>query len=260
MVRCLPRLGGLGAALACAGLTGRCDPLAERQPVTAGHLDHEVAQAPGMVGQPSDDPRASGRAPFMQVIDAGDADIEGGGGVDAGAGRPDQRQPDRVAAQQHQAHLGLVHLDLEPERIAQERGSGRQISNFQVGPTAQELDHRRLLAARATRRTGKPECRVRPEPCSKAADPASEPGSWRHTFMVNLSAIGSHARAENGLTLSDWSWFAANAQIAAVRRCDQGELSSVVDAHIRLFCRVGGVAEAPVTAAVQPVIKHDRQG
>ena len=133
----------------CAGLTGRCDPLAERQPVTAGHLDHEVAQAPGMVGQPSDDPRASGRAPFIQVIDVGDADIEGGGGIDAGTGRPDQRQPDRVATQQHQAHLGLVHLDLEPEHVAQERGSGRQISNFQVGPTAQELDHRRMLAARA---------------------------------------------------------------------------------------------------------------
>jgi hypothetical protein len=37
-------------------------------------------------------------------------------------------------------------------------------------------------------------------------------------------------------------------------------LSSVVDAHIRLFCRVGGVANAPVTAVVQPVIKRERQG
>ena len=43
---------------------------------------------------------------------------------------------------------------------------------------------------------------------------------------------------------------------AAIR----GEPSSVVDAHIRLFCRVGGVAKAPVMAAVQPVIKHERQG
>jgi hypothetical protein len=34
----------------------------------------------------------------------------------------------------------------------------------------------------------------------------------------------------------------------------------VVDAHIRLFCRVGGVANAPVTAVVQLVIKHERQG
>jgi hypothetical protein len=33
-----------------------------------------------------------------------------------------------------------------------------------------------------------------------------------------------------------------------------------VDAHIRLFRRVGGVATAPVTAVVQPVIKHQRQG
>ena len=43
---------------------------------------------------------------------------------------------------------------------------------------------------------------------------------------------------------------------AAIR----GEPSSVVDAHIRLYCRVGGAAKAPVTAAVQPVIKHERQG
>jgi len=36
-------------------------------------------------------------------------------------------------------------------------------------------------------------------------------------------------------------------------------LSSVVDAHIRLFCRVGGVAKAPVMVVVQPVIKHERE-
>jgi len=35
---------------------------------------------------------------------------------------------------------------------------------------------------------------------------------------------------------------------------------NVVDAHIRLFCRAGGVAKAPVTAVVQPVIKRERQG
>ena len=43
---------------------------------------------------------------------------------------------------------------------------------------------------------------------------------------------------------------------AAIR----GELSSVVDAHIRLFCRVGGVAKAPVPAVVQPVTKRERRG
>jgi len=32
-----------------------------------------------------------------------------------------------------------------------------------------------------------------------------------------------------------------------------------VDAHIRLFCRVGGVAKAPVMVVVQPVIKHERE-
>jgi hypothetical protein len=30
--------------------------------------------------------------------------------------------------------------------------------------------------------------------------------------------------------------------------------------EIRLFCRVGGAAKAPMTAVVQPVIKHERQG
>jgi len=30
--------------------------------------------------------------------------------------------------------------------------------------------------------------------------------------MVSLSAIESHAGAEIGLTLSDWNWFAADAQ------------------------------------------------
>src|SRR5262252_3892980 len=43
---------------------------------------------------------------------------------------------------------------------------------------------------------------------------------------------------------------------AAIR----GEPSSVVDAQSGLFCWVGGVAKALVTAAVQPVIKHERQG
>jgi hypothetical protein len=33
-----------------------------------------------------------------------------------------------------------------------------------------------------------------------------------------------------------------------------------VDVHIWLFCRVGDVAKAPVTAVVQPVIKHERRG
>ena len=45
-----------------AGLVRPCDPLAEYQPVTTGHLDHKATQAPGMVGQDSDDPHAAGRA------------------------------------------------------------------------------------------------------------------------------------------------------------------------------------------------------
>src|SRR5262249_18458147 len=53
----------------------------------------------------------------------------------------------------------------------------------------------------------------------------------------------------------------------SLQRCRQniavrqgGEPSSVVVAHIRLFCRVGGVAKAPVMVVVQPVIKHERRG
>jgi hypothetical protein len=52
--------------------------------VTTGHLDHKVAQAPRMVCQAGDDPRAACRALLMRVINAGDIEIGGGGGVDAG--------------------------------------------------------------------------------------------------------------------------------------------------------------------------------
>ena len=102
------------------------DPFAERQPVAAGHLDHVVAQAPRMVSKGGDDPRAAGRALLMQGIDAVDADVGRGGGVDARGRGPHQRQSHLVAPQQHQAHAGLVHLDLEAEHLAQERGSGAQ--------------------------------------------------------------------------------------------------------------------------------------
>jgi hypothetical protein len=95
--------------------------------VAAGHLDHEVAQAPWMVSEAGDDPRAAGRALLMQVINAGDADVGSGGGVDARGRRLHQRQPCRVAPQQHQTHRGLVYLDLEPKHLTQERGGGRKI-------------------------------------------------------------------------------------------------------------------------------------
>ena len=32
-----------------------------------------------------------------------------------------------------------------------------------------------------------------------------------------------------------------------------------MDAHIQLFCLVGGVAKAPVIVIFQPVIKHQRE-
>ena len=40
----------------------------------------------------------------------------------------------RVAPQQHQTHLGLVNLDLEPRHLTQERGGGCKIVNLQIGP------------------------------------------------------------------------------------------------------------------------------
>ena len=84
-----------------------------------------------MVSEAGDDPRAAGRALLMQVINAGDADVGSGGGVDAGGRRLHQRQPHRVAPQQHQTHPGLVYLDLEPKHLTKERGGGRKIVNLQ---------------------------------------------------------------------------------------------------------------------------------
>ena len=100
-----------------------------------------------MVSEAGDDPRAAGRALLMQVINAGDSDVGSGGGVDAGGRRLHQRQPHRVAPQQHQTHLGFVYLDLEPKHLTQERGGGRKIVNLQIGAAAQELDHRLMLWA-----------------------------------------------------------------------------------------------------------------
>jgi hypothetical protein len=121
------------------------DPFTERKPMPSGYLDHEVAQAPWMSGQAGDDPGAAGRALLMQFIDAGDADVGGGGGVDARGRGPHQCQPHSISPQQYQAHFGLVHLDLEPKHLTQERGGGRKIVHLQVGPTAQELSHRHML-------------------------------------------------------------------------------------------------------------------
>ena len=98
-----------------------------------------------MVGEAGDDPDAAGRAPLMQVIDAGDAEVGSGGGVDARGRGSHERQPHRVAPQHHQTHFGLVYLDLEPEHLTQERGRGRKIVNFEIRPAAQKFDHRHML-------------------------------------------------------------------------------------------------------------------
>jgi hypothetical protein len=71
-----------------------------------------------MVGEAGDDWRAAGSALLMQFIDAGNADVGSGGGVNARGRGLDQRQPHRVAPHQYQAHSGLVHLDLEPKHLA----------------------------------------------------------------------------------------------------------------------------------------------
>ena len=100
-----------------------------------------------MVSEAGDDPRAAGRALLVQVINAGDADVGSGGGIDAGGRRLHQRQPYRVAPQQHQTHRGLFYLDLKPKHLTQERSDGRKIVNLQMGAAAQELDHRHMLWA-----------------------------------------------------------------------------------------------------------------
>lgn len=112
-----------------------------------------------MVREAGDDRRATGRALLMQFTDAGDADVRSSGRVDVGARGPHQRQPHRVAPQQYQAHVGLVYLDLEPEHVTQERGSGRKIVNLQVGPAAQELSHRNMLRPRGRESRQRSSCR-----------------------------------------------------------------------------------------------------
>lgn len=98
-----------------------------------------------MISEAGDDPRASGRALLMQVVDASDADVSGGGRIDPGGRGPHQRQPHRVAPQKHQAHSGLVYLDLEPEQVTQKRCGWRKIGNLQIGPATQELGHHLML-------------------------------------------------------------------------------------------------------------------
>src|SRR5215831_2246717 len=62
------------------------------------------------------------------------------------------------------------------------------------------------------------------------------------------------------LTLSNQPWYWARRAYPPLGAAVRWEPSSVVDAHIGLSCRVGGVAKAPVMVVVQPVIKRERQG
>ena len=62
-------------------------------------------------------------------------------------GLADQTSASPTVAAQQQAHPRLVDFDLEPEHVTQECGGGRQFAHFQIRPTAQELGHRRILAA-----------------------------------------------------------------------------------------------------------------
>lgn len=143
-----------------------------------------------MVSEAGDDPRAAGRALLMQVINAGDADVGSGGGVDAGGRRLHQRQPHRVAPQQHQTHLGLVYLDLEPKHLTQERGGGRKIVNLQIGAAAQELDHRHMLSAPGS-----------PTPTSRAArDTRAAALSTQRAETGTLSSMPITSAARSGGT------------------------------------------------------------
>lgn len=146
------RLGSDLSAPRSAGRTaelGAADALAEGEAVAARDLDHEVAQAPGVVGQRRDHGGAAALAVAIQVLDAGHADIGGGRLVHAGAGRADEREADRVAAEQDQAHGLLLHLDGEAEHITQERGGGPQVGHLQIGSATQPVAHGCMLRAPA---------------------------------------------------------------------------------------------------------------
>ena len=158
--------------------------------MAAGYLDHEVAQAPWMVSEAGDDRRAAGRALLMQFTDAGDADVRSGGRVDAGGRGPHERQPHRIAPQQHEAHFGLVYLDLEPEHVTQERGSGRKIVNLQVGPAAQELSHRNMLRPRGRGSTVTLIVQMRPR-----RDLCGRPVVWRSTASGRWLGRGRRGRS-----------------------------------------------------------------
>jgi hypothetical protein len=112
---------------------GTANTLAEGKAVAARDLDDEVAQAPGVVGQRRDHRGAAALAVTIQVIDAGHADVGGGRLVHARAGRADEREADRVAAEEDQAHGLLFHLDGETKHITQERGGGSHLGHLEIG-------------------------------------------------------------------------------------------------------------------------------
>jgi len=114
-------------------LAGLSDPLAECQPVTAGHLHYKVAQAPWMIGQARDNRGAACRAPLMQVIHAGDTDIDGGRGVDARARRPDQRESHCVAAQQQQPISGSSTSTSNPSTSRKNAAAGASSPTSRLG-------------------------------------------------------------------------------------------------------------------------------
>ena len=98
-------------------------------------------------------------------------------------------------------------------------------------------------------------CATGPDP----PPPSTSPARKRQPRKARLPSGATHAPVRH-VTLCHLSPGLVALAEPPLGAAVRGEPSSVVDAHIRLFCWVGGVAKAPVTAVVQPVIKHERQG
>jgi SAM-dependent methyltransferase len=160
-----------------------------------------------VVGQRRDHGDAAALAVAIQVIDAGHADVGGGRLVHAGAGRADEREADRVAAEEDQAHGLLFHLDGETEHITQERGGGPQVGHLQIGSATQPLTHGCMLRAPAA-----------PGGCLYRL-PAAGRRSTRNTADEWVSAYGDNGAAAGKMAVVDCDHVAERArQRALVRR------------------------------------------
>jgi hypothetical protein len=117
---------------------GTANTLAEGKAVAARDLDDEVAQAPGVVGQRRDHRGAAALAVAIQVVDAGHADVGGGRLVHARAGRADEREADRVAAEEDQAMASSSTSTVKPSTSRRNAVAGLRSATSRLG---RQLSH-----------------------------------------------------------------------------------------------------------------------